>query len=50
MAYETILYEEDGPLGWLTLNRLRHGNMFTATTCHEVRDCIASIRHETRTR
>ena len=50
MDYETILYEEDGPLGWLTLNRPDDGNMFTATMCHEVRDCIEGIRRETRTR
>ena len=50
MAYETILYEEDGPIGWLTLNRPQDGNMFNATMCHEVRDCINAIRRETRTR
>src|SRR5258707_1223611 len=50
LAYETILYEEDGPIGTLTLNRPHDGNMFTATMCHEVRDCINEIRRETRTR
>ena len=50
MAFETILYAEDGPIGWLTLNRPDDGNMFTAQTCHEVRDCIEAMRHETRTR
>ena len=50
VAYETILYEEDGPIGTITLNRPHDGNMFTATTCHEVRDCINAIRRETRTR
>ena len=50
MAYETILYEEDGPIGTLTLNRPDDGNMFTETMCHEVRDCINAIRRETRTR
>ena len=50
MAYETILYEEDGPVGTLTLNRPDDGNMFTETMCHEVRDCINAIRRETRTR
>jgi naphthoate synthase len=49
MAYETILYEEDGPIGTLTLNRPDDGNMFTETMCHEVRDCINAIRRETRT-
>jgi naphthoate synthase len=50
VAYETILYEEDGPIGTLTLNRPDDGNMFTETMCHEVRDCINAIRRETRTR
>jgi naphthoate synthase len=50
VAYETILYEEDGPIGWLTLNRPHDGNMFNTTMCHEIRDCINDIRRETRTR
>ncbi|MGE3875970.1 MAG: enoyl-CoA hydratase-related protein [Parvibaculaceae bacterium] len=50
MAYETILYEEKGPIGTITLNRPHDGNMFNATMCHEIRDCINEIRRETRTR
>jgi naphthoate synthase len=50
LDFETILFEEDGPVGWLTLNRPDDGNMFTPAMCHEVRDCIERIRHETRTR
>jgi naphthoate synthase len=49
-AYETILYREEGPVGWLTLNRPDDGNMFTAQMCHEIRDCIDEVRCETRTR
>ena len=48
--YETILYREEGPVGILTLNRPHDGNMFNATMCIEVRDCIELIRRETRTR
>ncbi|GAA4353566.1 enoyl-CoA hydratase-related protein [Variovorax defluvii] len=48
--FETILYREEGPVGILTLNRPHDGNMFTATTCEEVRDCIEDVRRETRTR
>ena len=48
--YTTILYREEGPVGVLTLNRPEDGNMFTTTTCHEVRDCLEAIRNETRTR
>ncbi len=50
MSYETILYEEAGPLGTITLNRPDDGNMFTAAMCLEIRDCIERIRQETRTR
>jgi naphthoate synthase len=50
MAYETILYDEQGPIGTITLNRPNDGNMFNATMCHEIRDCINEIRRETRTR
>jgi naphthoate synthase len=50
VAFETILYEEDGAIGWLTLNRPDDGNMFTPQMCHEVRDCIEGMRRETRTR
>lgn len=50
MPYQTILYEEEGPIGWLTLNRPHDGNMFTPTMCREVRDCIEAVRRETRTR
>ncbi len=50
MTYETILYEERGPLGLLTLNRPQDGNMFTPTMCVEIRDCISAVGRETRTR
>ena len=49
-TFETILYEEDGPIGWITLNRPDDGNMFNHVMCHELRDCINAIRRETRTR
>jgi naphthoate synthase len=50
MTFETILYEENGPVGIITLNRPDDGNMFTTQMCHEIRDCINDIRRETRTR
>jgi naphthoate synthase len=50
MSFSEILYSEDGPIGTITLNRPDHGNMFTETMCHEIRDCIEAIRRETRTR
>jgi len=50
MSFSHILYEEDGPIGAITMNRPENANMFTATMCHEIRDCIEGIRRETRTR
>lgn len=50
MAFNTILYEENGPVGTITLNRPDDGNMFNVEMCHELRDCINDIRRETRTR
>ena len=50
MDFTEILYEEDGPIAKITLNRPDDGNMFTAVMCHEIRDCIEAIRRETRTR
>jgi naphthoate synthase len=50
MEFQEIIYEEDGPIGTITLNRPHDGNMFTPTMCHEIRDCINAIRRETRTR
>ena len=50
MSFTEILYEEDGPIGTITLNRPQDGNMFTPVMCHEIRDCINEIRRETRTR
>jgi naphthoate synthase len=50
MSYEQIIYEEDGPVGTITLNRPHDGNMFNAIMAREIRNCIETIRNETRTR
>ncbi|SMP76287.1 enoyl-CoA hydratase-related protein [Noviherbaspirillum suwonense] len=50
MEFQEIIYEEDGPIGTITLNRPDDGNMFTPQMCHDIRDCINAIRRETRTR
>jgi naphthoate synthase len=50
MDFVEITYDEDGPIGTLTLNRPQDGNMFTPRMCHEIRDCINAVRRETRTR
>lgn len=50
VTYEEILYEEQGPIGIIRLNRPANGNMFTPRMVGELRDCIEKIRLETRTR
>jgi len=50
MTYETILYEEDGPIGWLTLNRPPRRQHVQCDHVPRDRDCINDIRRETRTR
>jgi naphthoate synthase len=50
VTYSTILFEEDGPIAKVTLNRPDDGNMFNLQMCHELRDCLNEIRRETRTR
>lgn len=51
MTFETILYEEDGPLGIITLNRPDDGNMFTETMRHEIRDRgLARVMHDRQLR
>jgi naphthoate synthase len=50
MTFSQILFEENGPIATITLNRPENGNMFTETMCHEIRDCIEKVRRETRTR
>jgi naphthoate synthase len=50
MAFEEITYQEEGPVGTLTLNRPHDGNMFTPAMALRIRDLINQIRRETRTR
>jgi naphthoate synthase len=50
MSFETILYEEDGPIGRITLNRPGDGNMFNPTMCRELKAVLEETRLETRTR
>jgi naphthoate synthase len=50
MEFETILYEEDGPIARITLHRPANGNMFNRTMCIELKDALEAARAETRTR
>jgi naphthoate synthase len=50
MDLTTIIYEEDGPIGRITLNRPENGNMFNPQMCHELKAVLEATRLETRTR
>ncbi len=43
MAYETILYEQDGPIAKLSFNRPDKLNSMTAAMHAEIRDCLDKI-------
>ena len=43
MAYETILYEQDGPIAKLSFNRPDKLNSMTAAMHGEIRDCLSEI-------
>lgn len=43
MAYETILYEQDGPIAKLSFNRPDKLNSMTAAMHGEIRDCLDQI-------
>ena len=50
MQFEEILFEENGPIAKITLNRPDDGNMFTRKMCWEISRCLDEVRRETRTR
>ena len=45
-----VLYAERGPVGWITLNRPDHGNMFNAEMLRRLKEILEGARLETRTR
>jgi naphthoate synthase len=48
--YATILYREEGPLAYITLNRPGNGNMFNKPMLLELRSVLERNRAESRTR
>jgi naphthoate synthase len=48
--FNTILYQRDGPVGWITLNRPDNGNMFNPEMCRELKRVLEETRLETETR
>jgi len=50
MELTTITYEEDGPIGRITLDRPDDGNMFNLQMCRELKAVLEETRLETRTK
>ena len=48
--FNTIVYEREGPVGWITLNRPDNGNMFNPEMCRELKNVLEETRLETDTR
>ncbi len=44
--YEDILFERDGDIAWLTINREEHGNTFSITTVREMIDALEIARRD----
>lgn len=49
MTCETILHEDEGALGWLTLDSPDDGEMLMRRRRHEVRDRVDEVGRDTRT-
>jgi enoyl-CoA hydratase len=50
MAYENILFEQDGPVGILTVNRPRSLNALNPATVREIGACVEAARQDSATR
>lgn len=46
MTYEHLLFEQDGAVGVLTINRPKSLNALNPATLHEIAACLATIRQE----
>jgi naphthoate synthase len=44
--YEDILFENDGEIAWITLNREDRGNQFRGQTCREMIDALETARRD----
>jgi naphthoate synthase len=45
-TYEDILFEREGEIAWLTINREEHGNTFTFRTVREMIDALEIARRD----
>lgn len=50
MTYENILFEQDGPVGILTVNRPKSLNALNPATVREIGDCVEAVRHNSSVR
>lgn len=50
MAYENILFEKDGPIGVLTVNRPKSLNALNPATVQEIAACLEEVRQDSTIR
>jgi enoyl-CoA hydratase len=50
MSYENILFEQDGPVGVVKINRPESLNALNPDTLHELDACVAAVRRDESTR
>lgn len=50
MAYENIIFEQDGPVGILTVNRPKSLNALNPATVREIGDCVEAVRQDSSIR
>lgn len=50
MTYENILFEQDGPVGILTVNRPKSLNALNPATVREIGACVEAARHNSSVR
>jgi enoyl-CoA hydratase len=50
MAYENILFEQDGPVGLLTVNRPKSLNALNPATVRELDACVETVRQDAAVR
>ncbi len=50
MAYENIIFEQDGPVGILTVNRPKSLNALNPATVREIGECVEAVRQDSSIR
>jgi naphthoate synthase len=46
VAYQDILFDQEGEIAWITINREERGNAFRLETCREMIDALEVVRRD----